>query len=35
LRVIPGVWGHFAGHGSNPPDTRFIDAALRELLSVQ
>ncbi|SDR13507.1 alpha/beta fold hydrolase [Thermostaphylospora chromogena] len=33
LRVIPGVWGHFAGHGSNPDDTRFIDAALRELLA--
>ncbi|SEF77208.1 homoserine O-acetyltransferase [Nonomuraea solani] len=34
LRVIPGVWGHFAGHGSNPEDTRFIDAALRELMSL-
>lgn len=33
LRVIPGVWGHFAGHGSNPADTAFIDAALRELLA--
>ncbi|MBB5959732.1 homoserine O-acetyltransferase [Saccharothrix tamanrassetensis] len=32
LRVVPGIWGHFAGHGSNEPDTRFIDAALRELL---
>ncbi|RKT53717.1 alpha/beta fold hydrolase [Saccharothrix australiensis] len=33
LRVIPGTWGHFAGHGSNEPDTRFIDAALRDLLA--
>ncbi|QXJ23081.1 alpha/beta fold hydrolase [Actinomadura graeca] len=33
LRVIPGVWGHFAGHGSNPEDTAFIDAALTELLA--
>jgi homoserine O-acetyltransferase len=32
LRVIPGVWGHFAGGGANPDDVRFIDAALRELL---
>lgn len=32
LRVIPGTWGHFAGGGSNPVDTAFIDAALRELL---
>ena len=33
LRVIPGVWGHFAGGGVNPEDTRFIDAGLRELLA--
>ncbi|WUI01524.1 alpha/beta fold hydrolase [Spirillospora sp. NBC_00431] len=33
LRVIPSVWGHFAGHGSNPVDTAFIDAALKELLA--
>jgi homoserine O-acetyltransferase/O-succinyltransferase len=33
LRVIPGVWGHFAGGGVNPEDTRFIDAGLRDLLS--
>jgi homoserine O-acetyltransferase/O-succinyltransferase len=33
LRVIPGIWGHFAGHGTNPEDTAFIDAALRELLA--
>src|SRR6187549_1224039 len=32
LRVIPGVWGHFAGGGPNPVDTAFIDAAVRELL---
>ncbi|WP_242888391.1 alpha/beta fold hydrolase [Actinomadura litoris] len=33
LRVIPGVWGHFSGHGSNPVDTAFIDAALAEHLA--
>ena len=33
LRVIPGVWGHFAGGGVNPEDTRVIDAALRDLLA--
>jgi homoserine O-acetyltransferase len=33
LRVIPGVWGHFAGGGSNPMDVAFIDSALKELLS--
>jgi homoserine O-acetyltransferase len=32
-RPIPGVWGHFAGGGSSPADTRFIDTALKELLS--
>jgi len=32
LRVIPGVWGHFAGGGVNPVDTAFINAALTELL---
>ncbi|MFC5993017.1 alpha/beta fold hydrolase [Pseudonocardia hispaniensis] len=33
LRVIPGVWGHFAGGGANPVDTRFIDAAVADLLA--
>lgn len=33
LRVIPGVWGHFAGGGINSGDVRFIDDALKELLS--
>ncbi|QIN81897.1 alpha/beta fold hydrolase [Rubrobacter tropicus] len=32
LRVIPGVWGHFAGGGLNPEDTEFIDNGLKELL---
>ncbi|WP_281390753.1 hypothetical protein [Nocardioides mesophilus] len=32
LRVIPGVWGHFAGGGVNPVDTAFINDALTELL---
>jgi len=35
LRVIPGVWGHFAGGGddANQTDTKFIDDALKELLA--
>ncbi len=33
LRVIPGVWGHFAGGGANPVDTQFIDQGLRALLA--
>ena len=33
LRVIPGVWGHFAGGGLNPADTKFIDESLKELLA--
>jgi homoserine O-acetyltransferase/O-succinyltransferase len=33
LRVIPGVWGHFAGDGVNPVDTKFIDDVLKELLA--
>jgi homoserine O-acetyltransferase len=33
LRLIPGVWGHFAGGGLNPVDTKFIDDALKELLA--
>jgi homoserine O-acetyltransferase len=32
LRVIPGVWGHFAGGGVNPTDTKFIDQGLRDLM---
>lgn len=34
VRVIPGIWGHFAGHGSNAKDTEFIDNALRDLLDL-
>jgi homoserine O-acetyltransferase len=30
LRVIPGVWGHFAGGGANPVDTAFIKDLLRD-----
>jgi homoserine O-acetyltransferase/O-succinyltransferase len=30
---IPGVWGHFAGGGANPVDTKFIDDKLKELLA--
>jgi homoserine O-acetyltransferase len=32
LRPIPSIWGHCAGLGANPDDTRFIDQALRDLL---
>lgn len=32
-RMIPGVWGHFAGAGINAEDTAYIDAALAELLA--
>lgn len=34
LRVIPGIWGHFAGGGANPDDTKFIDTAVKELLNM-
>ena len=33
LRVIPGVWGHFAGGGVNSVNTKFIDDVLKELLA--
>jgi homoserine O-acetyltransferase len=33
VRIIPGVWGHFAGGGLNPADTDFIDGVLKELLA--
>jgi Homoserine acetyltransferase len=35
LRVVPGIWGHFAGYGSNPDDTEFIDITIGELLAKQ
>lgn len=31
-RRMPGVWGHFAGGGLNPVDTKFIDSVLKEIL---
>ncbi len=33
FRPIPSIWGHFAGAGVNPEDTRFIDDNLKELLA--
>src|SRR4051794_10568910 len=33
LRVIPSLWGHYAGGGRAEADVRFIDAALKELLA--
>jgi homoserine O-acetyltransferase len=32
VRVIPSIYGHFAGLGNNPADNDFIDQALKELL---
>lgn len=32
-RVIPGVWGHFAGGGQNPVDVGVIDRTAAELLA--
>lgn len=32
-RRMPGVWGHFAGGGLNPADTRLIDDTLKEILA--
>jgi homoserine O-acetyltransferase/O-succinyltransferase len=33
LRVIPSVYGHFAGGGVNDVDTKYIDDILKELLA--
>ncbi|MFP5019677.1 alpha/beta fold hydrolase [Pseudonocardia phyllosphaerae] len=33
VRVIPGVYGHFAGNGENAQDTAFVDAGLADLLA--
>ena len=33
LRIIPSIWGHYAGGAANPDDVAFVDRALRELLS--
>jgi homoserine O-acetyltransferase len=33
LRPIESVWGHYAGGGRSEADTRFVDAALKELLA--
>jgi homoserine O-acetyltransferase/O-succinyltransferase len=32
VRVIPSIYGHFAGLGNNPDDNDFIDQVLKELL---
>jgi homoserine O-acetyltransferase/O-succinyltransferase len=32
LRVIPSIWGHYAGGGKDPEDLRFVSQAVRELL---
>lgn len=33
LRVIPSVWGHLAGGGSNPEDRAWVSDQLRDLLA--
>ena len=33
LRVIPGIYGHFAGGGANDVDIKFIDDVLKQLLA--
>jgi homoserine O-acetyltransferase/O-succinyltransferase len=33
FRPIHSIWGHFAGGGINPEDTKFIDDNLKELLA--
>lgn len=33
FRVIPSIWGHFAGGGINSVDTDFIDRSVKELLT--
>jgi len=33
LRVIPSIWGHYAGGPASADDVSFVDAALKELLS--
>jgi homoserine O-acetyltransferase len=33
VRVIPGVWGHFAGSGDCAVDRKWIDDVIRELLA--
>ncbi len=33
FRVIPSIWGHFAGGGINSIDTEFIDRNIKELLA--
>ena len=33
FRVIPSIWGHFAGGGINSVDTEFIDSSVKELLA--
>ncbi len=32
LRIIPSIWGHYAGGKINPADVEFVDKNLKELL---
>jgi homoserine O-acetyltransferase len=33
FRVIPSLWGHMAGAGINPPDSKFLSAEIKGLLA--
>ena len=33
VRVIPSVWGHIAGGGSNKRDTEFMSSQIEEFLA--
>jgi homoserine O-acetyltransferase len=33
FRVIPSLWGHMAGAGLNPPDSKFIEEEIKALLA--
>jgi homoserine O-acetyltransferase len=35
LKPIPSLWGHTAGHGSNPADSKFLNDAVKSFLGVR
>jgi homoserine O-acetyltransferase len=35
LKPIPSLWGHTAGHGSNPADAQFLNAEISKFLAVR
>jgi len=34
FRVIPSLWGHMAGSGLNPADSKFIEREVKALLAI-